>query len=331
MWMRGGVLALGLAGVPWAALVEAGAAQPTVFRVGFSMDQERRAPLTVSFTAQAPTEYRVEWDFGDGSVGQGTVVTHTYYRAGTYTVRTRLLDTRGQLRSTASGAVQVLSGGPEHAEAVVLLGRGEVRLSAVGSVAYRPGTPSFTLNGRAVGSGPVPITAGEYRATVRVPGQSGTLERSVSFRTAPLAASVPFETEVLRLTNRARARGWNCVTLREGGPALPPLTRDPELEVAALAQSAGMALHGYFDHKSAVDGSTPMQRVQATGVRVQRAAENIAGGQRTPEEVVQGWLRSPGHCHNIMGSFTRIGVSYANRPESPYRHYWTQVFATPAE
>ncbi|EYB67358.1 Allergen V5/Tpx-1 related [Deinococcus phoenicis] len=325
------MLALLLAGVPSAALLGACAAPPVEFRVGFSMNEERRAPLPVAFTAQAPAGYRVEWDFGDGGSGQGTSAAHTYYRAGTYTVRARLLDERGQPRATASGPVTVLSGGPEHAELVVLLGRGEVRLSAAGSVAYRPGTPAFTLDGRPVGAGPVPVAAGAYRATVRLPGESGVLERSVAFRVAPLPGSVPFETEVLRLTNQARARGWNCTTLREGGPALPPLARDPQLEVAALAQSAGMALNGYFDHRSALDGSTPAQRVQATGLRVRASAENIAAGQETPEEVVRGWLRSPGHCRNIMGDFTRLGVAYVNRPDSPYGRYWTQVFATPAQ
>ncbi|MBB5295886.1 CAP domain-containing protein [Deinococcus metallilatus] len=329
-WRRSGVWAL-LAGVPWLVLMGACAAQPVQFRVGYSMNQDRRAPLTVAFTAQAPAEYRVTWDFGDGSGGSGASVTHTYYHAGTYTLRAQLFDGRGQLRSSASGAVTVLSGGPEHAEVVVLLGRGEVRLSAAGSVVYRPSTPSFTLNGRPVGTGPVQITAGEYRASVHLPGESGALEDSVNFRIAPLAGSVPFETEVLRLTNQARARGWNCTTQREGGPALPPLTRDPQLEIAALAQSAGMALGGYFDHKSAVDGSTPAQRVEATGARVRASGENIAAGQATPEEVVQGWLHSPGHCHNIMGDFQRIGISYVNRPDSPYGRYWTQVFATPAE
>ncbi|MEF2278644.1 CAP domain-containing protein [Deinococcus sp. YIM 134068] len=327
-WVRGGVLALGLAGVPWAAFVEAQTAQPAAFRVGFSMDSETRAPLTVAFTAQAPTEYRVEWDFGDGTGATGARTSHTFYRPGRYTVRARLLDTRGQVQATASGPLTVLSSGPERAEAVVLLGRGEVRLSAAGSVAYTPGTPTLLLDGRPVGAGPVPIAAGEHRATVRVPGEGGVLERTVTFRTAPLPGSVPFETEVLRLTNQARARGYNCATGREGGPALPPLTRDPLLEVAALAQSAGMALHGYFDHQSPVDGSTPWRRVQATGLRARASAENIAGGQTTPEEVVQGWLRSPGHCRNIMGDFKRIGVSYVNRPETTYGRYWTQVFAT---
>ncbi|WP_245872866.1 CAP domain-containing protein [Deinococcus planocerae] len=328
--MQRGLLAL-LAGVPGMALMGACAAQPVGFRVSLSMNEEQRAPLSVSFTAQAPAEYRVEWDFGDGGTGQGRRVTHTYYRPGTYTLRASLLDSRGRVRSTATSQVEVASSGPERAGLVLLLGDGEVRLSAAGSVVYRPATPSFTLDGRAVGAGPVPVAAGPHRASVRMTGTGGALEQSLTFRMAPLTLSVPFETEVLRLTNQARARGWNCATLKEGGPALPPLTRDPKLEGAALAQSAGMALHGYFDHESPVDGSSPWLRVQATGFEAQTTAENIAAGQTTPQEVVDGWLRSPGHCRNIMGDFTRLGVAYVNRPDSEYGRYWTQVFATPAQ
>ncbi|PJI51521.1 hypothetical protein CTI14_58765, partial [Methylobacterium radiotolerans] len=54
-----------------------------------------------------------------------------------------------------------------------------------------------------------------------------------------------------------------------------------------------MALAGYFAHESALDGSTPLRRAQATGARFQVVAENIAAGQETPQEVVTGWLRSP--------------------------------------
>ena len=39
--------------------------------------------------------------------------------------------------------------------------------------------------------------------------------------------------------------------------ALPPLRSDPQLLVAARAPSLGMAVTGYFDHRSAVDGSMP--------------------------------------------------------------------------
>lgn len=322
--MRGGLLA----GV---AVLGACAAQPVTFRVNFSMSETRRAPLTVTFRAEAPAEYRVVWSFGDGQEGEGSATAHTYYQPGTYRVHAQLLDERGRVRSTATGNIEVRTNGPERAELVVLLGRGEVRLSAAGSVIYRPATPRFSLDGRPVDGGPIPLDAGEYRAGVRLPGESGVLTQGVTFQMAPFSVSAPFETEVLRLTNQARARGWNCATLREGGRSLPPLKRHPRLEVAALAQSAGMALHGYFDHRSTLDGSTPATRVQATGLRVEASAENIAGGQTTPQAVVDAWLRSPGHCRNIMGDFTHLGVAHVERPETRYRHFWTQVFATPLE
>nr|WP_256488042.1 CAP domain-containing protein [Deinococcus sp. HSC-46F16] len=305
------------------------AAQPVTFRVNFSMSETRQAPLTVTFRAQAPAEHRVVWTFGDGQQGEGSATAHTYYQPGTYTVRAHLLDSRGRVRSTATGDVKVESSGPERAELVVLLGQGEVRLSAAGSVVYRPATPRFSLDGRAVEEGPLPVTAGEHRVRVQLPGADRELTRGVTFQMAPFSVSAPFETEVLRLTNQARARGWNCATLREGGQSLPPLKRHPQLEVAALAQSAGMALHGYFDHRSTLDGSTPATRVQATGLRVRASAENIAGGQTTPQAVVDAWLRSPGHCRNIMGDFTHLGVAHVERPDTRYRHFWTQVFATP--
>ena len=52
------------------------------------------------------------------------------------------------------------------------------------------------------------------------------------------------------------------------------------------------------------------------------AAENIAMGQRTAAEVVEGWMNSPGHKANIMNaSYTHIGVGLS---DSGY--YWTQQF-----
>jgi uncharacterized protein YkwD len=89
-----------------------------------------------------------------------------------------------------------------------------------------------------------------------------------------------------------------------------------------------MALANYFDHDSPVDGSSPGARARAAGYAWTKVAENIAGGQITPQEAVTGWLHSPGHCRNIMGSYDEIGVSYVTRPGSELRTYWTQVFGT---
>lgn len=324
------LLTLALAAAPWAVWGEAQSSANVPFRIGYRAAASMTAPLQVSFQATLPPEHRVEWAFGDGSVAAGAQATHTYYRAGSYEVQATLFDAGGRALSRATGALEVRAGGPEHAEMTVLPGRGTVQLSALGSVAYAPGPARLLVAGQEARPGPVRVPDGPVELAVRVPAQGGrVLEKKLTLRMAPLGGSVPFETEVLRLTNRARTHGWNCAALREGGPALPALKGFAPLDTAALAQSAGMALLGYFDHTSALDGSSPLRRVQAAGYAPSVAAENIAAGQRTPQEVVDGWLRSPGHCHNIMGDYSQIGVSYVERPGTKYVRYWTQVFAKP--
>ncbi|MFB9992803.1 CAP domain-containing protein [Deinococcus oregonensis] len=333
-WGRA-MLLMGLSAVSWtdlgrglSALAQGLQATHSInYSVRLSANSEGRAPLDVTMTATLPSGYRAAWDFGDGQQGAGAAVQHTYYHAGNYTISTQILDGQGRLVGTATGQLDVQSSGAERAEMTLLLGSGELRVSAAGSVVYAPGTPRFQVDGREVGPKAVALAAGPHRVTVRVPGSSGMLERSLTFTMAPLGGSVPFDAEVLRLTNRARQRGWNCATQREGGPALPPLARNAQLDLAATAQSAGMALAGYFDHQSALDGSTPSRRIHATGMKPRSNAENIAAGQTSPEEVVDSWLHSPGHCHNIMGEFSLIGLSYVTRPGTKYKTYWTQVFA----
>ncbi|GAA0497839.1 CAP domain-containing protein [Deinococcus depolymerans] len=300
------------------------------FRIGYSAEAERRAPLTVTYTATFPAGHTARWSFGDGGAAQGAQVTHTYYRPGTFTLVATLVDAQGREVSRAETPIEVRSGGPERADLTVLHAPGSVRIGAAGSVLYHPEPPRVLLDGREVGPGPLPLTAGPHVAQAQATGSAGQrLERRLTLNAAPFQTSAAFDSEVLRLTNRARAQGWNCATLRPGGPALPPLLPHPALDLAAQGQSAAMALYGYFDHTSALDGSSPLRRVQTAGLNPASVAENIAAGQTTPAEAVDGWLRSPGHCRNIMGNFTLIGLSYVTRPGSPYTRYWTQVFARP--
>ena len=54
------------------------------------------------------------------------------------------------------------------------------------------------------------------------------------------------------------------------------------------------------------------------------SGENIAMGYSSPAQVVQGWINSPGHYANMMGSFKYIGVGdTSGQGSSPY---WTQQF-----
>jgi uncharacterized protein YkwD/stress response protein SCP2 len=123
--------------------------------------------------------------------------------------------------------------------------------------------------------------------------------------------------EVVMLTNQQRQLN-----------GLPPLAPEPLLGRAAAAHSADMAARQFFDHRNP-DGLQVADRVTALGYRFATVAENIAAGQRTPTEVVTGWMNSPGHRRNILlPEITQIGVGYSPSADV-YGCYWTQVFGTP--
>jgi uncharacterized protein YkwD len=136
-----------------------------------------------------------------------------------------------------------------------------------------------------------------------------------------------FEAEVLDRVNQARAQGADCGGQLFG--AADPLAMEPRLRCAARVHSLDMATRGFFDHQNP-DGESPFDRMERAGYSYQTAGENIAAGQTTPQEVVDGWLASPGHCSNIMGpDYTELGVGYVSAPEGQLPHYWTQTFGAP--
>ncbi|MGE8204223.1 CAP domain-containing protein [Heyndrickxia sp. NPDC080065] len=119
-----------------------------------------------------------------------------------------------------------------------------------------------------------------------------------------------FEKQVVDLTNKERAKN-----------GLPALSIDTELSKVARIKSNDMATNKYFDHNSPTYGS-PFDMMKKFGISYRSAGENIAMGQRSPEEVVNGWMNSPGHRANILNkSYTNIGVGYVANG-----NYWTQEF-----
>ena len=124
------------------------------------------------------------------------------------------------------------------------------------------------------------------------------------------ASVLKYEKEVVRLVNEIRVQRG----MRE-------LTYNWELSRVARYKSEDMRDNSYFSHTSPVYGS-PFQMIKAFGITYRTAGENIARGQRTPEEVVNAWMNSSGHRANILNpSFTEIGVGYAASG-----NYWTQMF-----
>lgn len=121
------------------------------------------------------------------------------------------------------------------------------------------------------------------------------------------------EQQVLDLTNKERAKN-----------GLQPLQGDWQLQRVARYKSVDMRDKNYFSHTSPTYGS-PFDMMKAFNISYTAAAENIAAGQVTPEEVVKAWMNSPGHRKNILDSrMTHLGVGYAKG--GSYGHYWTQMF-----
>ena len=142
-----------------------------------------------------------------------------------------------------------------------------------------------------------------------------------------------FEEEVLLLSNEARAVGHNCDTMGEFGPT-EPLTMSAALRCSARLHALDMGENDYFDHNSQ-DGTNPFERIAAAGYSGRAFGENIALGQSSPQQVVDGWLDSDGHCSNLMSpNFTEIGVGFWRGDSGggfarARPLYWVQNFGTP--
>jgi uncharacterized protein YkwD len=131
---------------------------------------------------------------------------------------------------------------------------------------------------------------------------------------------------VVALVNEARSHSRKCGSQRFSAAA--PLYASRSLDEAASDHARDMARKKYFEHR-ARDGSEPRDRVQRAGYRSRLTGENIAFGPVSAEEVVAGWLKSPGHCENIMDPrFEDIGVGVATGRKRGHI-YWVQNFGAP--
>lgn len=119
-----------------------------------------------------------------------------------------------------------------------------------------------------------------------------------------------YASEVISLVNAERAK-YN----------LAPLTTEKNLSAAALTRAKEIVQS--FSH-TRPDGTSFSTVLKEHGISYRISGENIAWGQRTPQEVVRGWMNSPGHRANILNErFTSIGVGYHIENG---RTYWTQLF-----
>ena len=147
----------------------------------------------------------------------------------------------------------------------------------------------------------------------------------------PATREVPdgIEYEILAQVNEARSRPRRCGTQQYA--AAPPLRYSGTLADASQAHAMDMARRGYFDHDTP-EGVKPAERLAGTGYRWTLTGENIARGDMSADEAMAGWLRSPGHCANIMEPrFSEMGFGIAADGDRKGALYWVQTFAAPRD
>ena len=132
------------------------------------------------------------------------------------------------------------------------------------------------------------------------------------------ASANPVEVLLLQINAYRESRG------------LAALKPSPRLQAAAASHNADMAAEGYFAHTSP-QGVGLRDRLEAQGYAFRFAAENLAGGQETPAEVLHDWRNSPGHDANLLApDATQAGIAFLSNPAGrPSPRLWTLVVASP--
>jgi uncharacterized protein YkwD len=138
-----------------------------------------------------------------------------------------------------------------------------------------------------------------------------------------------FAANALAAINQRRAAGATCGS-RGSFASAAPLRWNTLLAQASAAHSADMAEKDYFSHTS-LDGRSMSDRVNATGYAWASLGENIAAGYPDIDSVIDGWMRSDGHCANLMNpGFTEFGMAcIPGAATSTYNTYWTMDLGRP--
>ncbi|WP_373428865.1 CAP domain-containing protein [Streptomyces rishiriensis] len=192
--------------------------------------------------------------------------------------------------------------------------------SEPGSAASQtPATPVGTPKATA----PKPKAKTKAKPAAKAAKPSSTPKPAASAAATPTSPPSPSTPKASAPASGTSARIVQLVNAERGKVGCSPVTLNAVLTKAAQAHSADMAAHQNMSHTGS-DGSSPGDRITRAGYVWSTYGENVAYGYSTPEQVMAGWMSSPGHKANILNcAFKEIGVGLAQSGS-----YWTQDFAT---
>jgi uncharacterized protein YkwD len=138
-------------------------------------------------------------------------------------------------------------------------------------------------------------------------------------KTAALGDRPAIRRKMLALVNRERS-----------SRRLPPLRESGILDAAAQAHADDMIRRSFYSHENP-DGASALDRAHGAGYLPVVVGENIAEGQSSVEEVMQGWMESPRHRGEILSSTMKeigMGVAFGKNGRG-WEIVWVQNFGVP--
>ncbi len=132
--------------------------------------------------------------------------------------------------------------------------------------------------------------------------------------------------DAVRAALRAR------VNRERAAAGLQAVRSQPLLDETAWRHARDMLARSYYGHDSP-EGTTALDRSKKAGYKPRYIGENIARGQYSPEEVMDGWMGSELHREHILGKlFSETGSAVAiGKNANGYQVLWVQVFGRPRD
>ncbi|MFG6468097.1 CAP domain-containing protein [Roseateles sp. BYS87W] len=127
--------------------------------------------------------------------------------------------------------------------------------------------------------------------------------------------------------NALRAQGAMCGNRRMANAG--PVRAHPALDASARSFAQDLATQDRLSHLNTA-GQALRARLRESGYAMRTAAENVAGGAETLDEVLEQWMASPLHCENLMApEFQEFGLACATGSGALER-FWVLQLAQPA-
>ena len=146
---------------------------------------------------------------------------------------------------------------------------------------------------------------------------------------AGCSSVAPATTGSISATQLSQSAILEAINAARRANGKPPLRYNSRLEAAARSQVRLMVSKDQLSHNL---GTTLRQRVAAAGYDG-AVGENLAGGQKTLQQAIDGWLASPGHRSTLLSTrFVEFGLAASTVPgKSRFGTYWAFIAGGPFE